>query len=100
MSPASPQPASPGWRRELSRTARLAAPLAAGHLATGMIGRVDDTMVATIGVTGTPEECAVEIRKRFAGVGERVAVYFPGYDVRPEHLADLVRALHDETTTP
>ena len=28
-------------RQELARTARLAAPLAAGHLATGMIGLVD-----------------------------------------------------------
>lgn len=64
----------------------------------GMIGRVDDTMVATIGVAGTPEECAAEIRTRFAGAGERVAVYFPGYDVRPELLADLVRALHDDAT--
>lgn len=39
-------------RQELARTARLAAPLAAGHLATGMIGLVDSLVAGRHG-TGT-----------------------------------------------
>lgn len=58
-----------------------------------MIDRIDDTMVATIGVSGTPEECAAEIRLRFGPTADRVAVYFPGYDVKLAHVAELVAAL-------
>ena len=45
-------------RQELARTARLAAPLAAGHLATGMIGLVD-SLVA--GRHGTATLAAVSV---------------------------------------
>ena len=58
MSSASPLPASPGWRRELSRTGQLAAPLAAGHLATGMIGLVDSLIA---GRHGTATLAAVSV---------------------------------------
>ena len=44
--------ARPSTRQELARTARLAAPLAAGHLATGMIGLVDSLVAGRHG-TGT-----------------------------------------------
>ncbi|MFE7743767.1 TIGR03617 family F420-dependent LLM class oxidoreductase [Nocardia sp. NPDC057455] len=56
---------------------------------------VSDEMVRTIGVAGTPEECAAQIRTRFgAGIGE-VCCYFPGYAPNAADVADLVEALHD-----
>ncbi|GAB2560285.1 TIGR03617 family F420-dependent LLM class oxidoreductase [Nocardia heshunensis] len=54
---------------------------------------IDDDLVSTFAVVGTPEECATEIAVRFGPV-DRVCVYFPGYTPAPEHLADLARALH------
>ena len=56
MSAESPQ--TPSFRHELSRTARLAAPLAAGHLATGMIGLVDALLA---GRHGTATLAAVSV---------------------------------------
>lgn len=56
---------------------------------------VDDEMLTTLAVVGTPEECAAQIRARFADPGERVCAYFPGYQVSDEHIADLAAALHD-----
>ncbi|KRC51370.1 MULTISPECIES: TIGR03617 family F420-dependent LLM class oxidoreductase [unclassified Nocardioides] len=61
-----------------------------------MIGLVDDTMLATLAVTGTPEECAAEIRRRFGdvpGVADRVCCYFPGHDPAADQVSDLVAAL-------
>jgi probable F420-dependent oxidoreductase len=61
-----------------------------------MVRLVDDTMLATIAVTGTPEECAAEITRRFGGVpgvAGRVCCYFPGHDPSAEQVADLVAAL-------
>ncbi len=56
---ASAKPVSrPSMRQELARTARLAAPLAAGHVATGMIGLVD-SLVA--GRHGTATLAAVSV---------------------------------------
>ncbi|MEV4999756.1 TIGR03617 family F420-dependent LLM class oxidoreductase [Nocardioides sp. LML1-1-1.1] len=61
-----------------------------------MMGLVDDTMLATLAVTGTPEECAAEIARRFGGVpgvADRVCCYFPGYDPPAEQVAALVADL-------
>ena len=63
-----------------------------GDVAT-MTSLIDETMLATLAVTGTPEECAAEIRRRFGDVAERVCAYFPGYDAPPADIADLVSAL-------
>jgi len=60
---------------------------------TAMAGRIDDTMVATIAVRGTPEECATQIARRFDGVADRVCCYFPGYEIPDERIAELVAAL-------
>jgi probable F420-dependent oxidoreductase len=54
-----------------------------------MIDRIDDDMLRTLAVVGTPEECAAEIRTRFGDVAERICAYFPGLD----HPAETVRAL-------
>lgn len=65
-----------------------------------MVALVDDTMLETIAVAGTPEECAAEVRRRFAGapgVADRVCCYFPGHDPSGEQVAALVGALNAET---
>lgn len=51
-------------------------------------------MVATLAVVGSPEECADQIRTRFAGRASEVCCYFPGYLEAPADVADLVAALH------
>ncbi|HJQ03981.1 MAG TPA: TIGR03617 family F420-dependent LLM class oxidoreductase [Nocardioides sp.] len=58
-----------------------------------MVTLVSDEMARTIGVAGTPEECAAEIRRRYADVASRVCCYFPGYDPPAEQVAALASAL-------
>jgi probable F420-dependent oxidoreductase len=55
---------------------------------------ITDPMVHTLGIVGTPEQCAAEIDKRFGAVVAEVCCYFPGYTPRNEDIADLVTALH------
>ncbi len=78
-----------GWE---ARQPELNALSKTGDVAA-MAELVDDTMLATLAVRGTPEECAVEIRRRFGDVAERVCAYFPGYDVSLDHVRDLAAAL-------
>jgi probable F420-dependent oxidoreductase len=59
-----------------------------------MIDRIDDTMVRTLAVVGTPEECAVEIDRRFGDLAERICCYFPGSDHPVETIRRLADALH------
>lgn len=54
---------------------------------------IDDTMLHTLAVHGTPEECAAEILARFGGHTDRICCYFPGYPVSNSHVAELIRAL-------
>jgi alkanesulfonate monooxygenase SsuD/methylene tetrahydromethanopterin reductase-like flavin-dependent oxidoreductase (luciferase family) len=61
-----------------------------------MSGLVDDTMVRTIAVVGTPDECAREIVRRFGGISRRVCCYFPGYPVTDDGIAALVAAIKRE----
>ncbi|WP_418064044.1 TIGR03617 family F420-dependent LLM class oxidoreductase [Pimelobacter simplex] len=60
-----------------------------------MTALVDDRMLATLAVTGTPEECAAEIGRRFGDVPgvTRVCCYFPGYDPPLDQVAALAEAL-------
>ena len=58
-----------------------------------MIDLVDDDMLATLAVTGTPEECAEEIRRRFGDVAERICVYFPGSDPPAAEIGRLASGL-------
>ncbi len=59
-----------------------------------MMGCVDDEMVTTLAVVGTPEQCAEEILRRYGDHAEQVCCYFPGYPEDPADVADLVTALH------
>lgn len=68
-----------------------------------MFALVTDEMLDTIAVTGTPEECAAEIGRRFGdtvGPQGRVCCYFPGYGPPAEQVADLAAALRTGSTTP
>jgi len=58
-----------------------------------MLELVDDRMVETLAVRGTPEECAAELARRFGDVADRVCCYFPGYDAPLDQVADLAAAL-------
>lgn len=81
-----------GLQPELNRLSKT------GDVAA-MTALVDDTMLATLAVTGTPEECAAEIARRFGGVpgaADRVCCYFPGYDPPAEQVAALVADLHTQ----
>ena len=64
-----------------------------GHV-EAMVDLVDEQMVRTLAVVGTPEECASEIHRRFGDVADRVCAYFPGYDAPLDQVADLAAALH------
>jgi probable F420-dependent oxidoreductase len=59
-----------------------------------MRAMITDPMVHTLGIVGTPEQCAAEIDKRFGAVADEVCCYFPGYTPGNEDIADLVTALH------
>jgi probable F420-dependent oxidoreductase len=58
-----------------------------------MIGTIDDRMLETLAVRGTPGACAEEIKRRFDDLTDRVCAYFPGYDPGPKQVGDLVTAL-------
>lgn len=59
-----------------------------------MTALVDDTMLTTLAVRGTPEECAAEIASRFGDVACRVCAYFPGYKAPAEQISALAKGLH------
>ncbi len=59
-----------------------------------MVKLIDDDLLTTLAVRGTPEECAAEILQRFGEVAQRVCVYFPGYDVADADIRALAAALH------
>jgi probable F420-dependent oxidoreductase len=54
---------------------------------------IDDTMVDSLAVAGTPEECGRGIVDRLGAVASRVCCYFPGYPVTDERIAELVAAI-------
>jgi hypothetical protein len=58
-----------------------------------MMALVDDTMLSTLAVRGTPEECAAELERRFGDHADRVCAYFPGYEPPLDQIAALAAAL-------
>lgn len=60
-----------------------------------MAGLIDDAMVRTLAVLGTPEECAAQIVARFGADAQRVCCYFPGYPVTDERIGELAAAIRD-----
>ena len=65
--------------------------------------RIDDTMLATLAVVGSPREVAAQIVDRFSGLVDRVGFYTP-YLVADDTLGELVDALrhadHPEAYPP
>ena len=55
---------------------------------------VDDELLATIAVRGTPAEVAAQLADRYHGVADRVAVYLP-YGAADDLLADLAAAVRE-----
>ena len=54
---------------------------------------IDDQMLRTLGVYGSPEDCAGQIVDRFGSHADRVCCYFPGYPATDERVAELVAAI-------
>lgn len=61
-----------------------------------MAGLIDDRMVDTLTVSGTPTDCANQIRDRFGDTVSRMCCYFPGYPVADSAVAELADGLHGE----
>lgn len=61
-----------------------------------MAGAIDDTMLATIAVQGSPKECAAEILDRYGDVATRLAFYQP-YAADPTTTGELLDALRPES---
>jgi probable F420-dependent oxidoreductase len=53
---------------------------------------IDDDVLNTIAVHGTPAECAAQLRARCNDIADRVAFYLP-YAVEPDCVAALVGAM-------
>ncbi len=61
----------------------------------GMMALIPDDLARRIAVVGTPQECAIEIHRRFGAVASRVCVYFPGYAISDDTIAALASAIHE-----
>ncbi|MBF4163462.1 TIGR03617 family F420-dependent LLM class oxidoreductase [Nocardioides acrostichi] len=72
---------------------RLNALSKTGDVAT-MMDLVDDDLLRSIAIVGTPVEVAAEIGRRFGDLADRVCCYFPGSTHPPDLLADLATAVH------
>lgn len=59
----------------------------------GMAALVSDEMLATIGVVGRPAAIGAEIARRFGHVAHRVCLYFPGYPISDDCIAETVAAV-------
>jgi probable F420-dependent oxidoreductase len=65
----------------------------------GEMGKlITDEMVDTLAVSGTPDDVAAEIVRRYGGHADRVSVYFPGYEAADDLVADVTAAL--KATSP
>ncbi len=57
-----------------------------------MTGLIDDDVLNTLAVHGTPAQCATEIVRRFPDC-DRVCAYFPGYDAPDDLIGEFVDAM-------
>ena len=58
-----------------------------------MIDRIDDEMLRTLAIVGTPAECAAEIKRRFGAIADRICAYFPGSTHPASTISALAEAL-------
>jgi probable F420-dependent oxidoreductase len=59
----------------------------------GMSGLISEEMLRTIAVVGTPQQVATEIARRYGHVADRVCLYFPGYPITDECIAETITAV-------
>lgn len=59
----------------------------------GMADAINDDVLATIAVVGRPAEIAAEIDRRFGHAADRVCLYFPGYPITDECIAETIAAI-------
>jgi probable F420-dependent oxidoreductase len=59
---------------------------------------ITDEMVSTIGVFGTPDQCAEEIVTRYGDWADRVCAYFPYYDASDNLIAEFTAALKNASS--
>jgi alkanesulfonate monooxygenase SsuD/methylene tetrahydromethanopterin reductase-like flavin-dependent oxidoreductase (luciferase family) len=58
---------------------------------------IDDDLLETIAVRGTPAQCAKQIVARVGDLADRVCLYFPGYPLPDRVLAEVVSAVKAES---
>lgn len=58
-----------------------------------MASKIDEDLLRTIAVVGTPSEVATEILRRFGHQANRVCLYFPGYPISDECIAQTISAI-------
>jgi alkanesulfonate monooxygenase SsuD/methylene tetrahydromethanopterin reductase-like flavin-dependent oxidoreductase (luciferase family) len=58
-----------------------------------MANLITDDMIETIGVYGTPKQCAAEIVRRYGDDAQRICAYFPFYEANDELIAELTAEL-------
>jgi alkanesulfonate monooxygenase SsuD/methylene tetrahydromethanopterin reductase-like flavin-dependent oxidoreductase (luciferase family) len=59
----------------------------------GMAKKIDEDVLRTIAVVGTPKEVAAEIVRRYGHEANRVCLYFPGYPITDECIAETIREI-------
>jgi len=59
----------------------------------GMAKMINEDVLRTIAVVGTPKEVAAEIVRRFGHEADRVCLYFPGYPISDDCIAETIREL-------
>ena len=59
---------------------------------------IEDDMLRTLAVHGTPAQCAAEIARRFPDC-DRICAYFPFYPVTDELIAEFVDAVRRHHTS-
>jgi probable F420-dependent oxidoreductase len=59
----------------------------------GMADRISDDVMSTITVFGTPTEVGTEVVQRFGPYASRVCLYFPGYPIEDETIAEIIATI-------
>jgi probable F420-dependent oxidoreductase len=59
----------------------------------GMAESIDEEVLTAIAVVGRPADIGAEIARRFGDVANRVCLYFPGYPITDECIAETIAAV-------
>lgn len=65
-----------------------------------MAALVDEEVLHTLAVYGTPRHCAEEIVARYGAWADRICAYFPGYQVADEAVAEFAAELRSAASPP